>query len=161
MIQSRNINKRRNLLYKKYIKELSRYDSELKYFPGSEVIEWAKEYYEDKQNTSWIDIIQDDQIVGFLIITHKGGDCHPDCDHFIAQAYVLPEKRNQGLMTAAVTRYLQNNPGIYGYDVIIGNRYAKNYWKKYFTNFNAKYIPLKRYRSEELESKLELYGCIV
>ncbi len=154
-------NRTRQMLYRKYIKELSRYDHDLKYCPSTEVKDWAKDYYEDKKTTTWIDLMQDGSTVGFVIITHHGGDCHPDCDHYIAQTFVLTEHRHRGLATNAVRAYIREHPGKYGYDVIIGNEYAKQFWHKLFLEINAKPIQLCRTRDERTESKLEVFGYMV
>lgn len=145
-------------LYRKYIKELAKYDHELRYITPTEVNDWAKEYIEDKKYTTWIDLYHENKIIGFIIITHNGEDCHPDCDHFISQTYVLPEHRRNGYVTKTIIEYMKKYPGIYGYDVIIGNNKAKEFWTKLFDNIKANPVQLKRYRDEDIETKLDLFG---
>ena len=61
-------------------------------------------------------------------------------------------------MTTAVRYYVNANPGVYGYDVIKGNNYAKLFWIKVFEDIGAMPVALDRVRDKELEKKLDVYG---
>lgn len=147
-------------MYRNYIKELSKYDRDLKYNTAFEINEWARSYMEDEEigYATWIDITCEDNLAGFLIISHWGGDCHPDCDHYISQAYVLPQYRHRGLMSTAVTSYVNDHPGTYGLDVLEKNMQADKFWKELLSRLEIEMITLSPARSKEIESKYKVYG---
>lgn len=153
------MNNKRLELYNHYITELSAYNPELAKEKNSTINGWATSYIKEG---NWIDIVGDSgQLCGFLIISSLPEDCHPDCDWYICQAYVIPEYREQGFMTNAVFKFIRNNPGIYGFDILRGNDYAEKFWLNIFKKIRAEKVELSRLRANSLEDNLELYGFLV
>lgn len=146
-------------LYRNYVKELSEYDRELAKYTKNEIDEWARRYMYDPYS-AWIDIVVRDDLVGFVIISSTDGDCHPDCDFYINQAYIRPEYRNHGYMTGIVKNFINNNPGKYGYDVIVGNKKADRFWQDLFEDMGGIRVPLTRIRDTDIEKNLNVY-CYV
>lgn len=142
-----SIYEQKHNLYRDYCKELEQYkeksdtESEFQTDNHSNVDIWCDDYINDK-NCTWKNIFDDasGELAGFLIIGKGGSEKHPDADYGIAQAYVNPAFRNQGLMTKMIKEYLEKHKGIYSLLVINQNLYALSFWKKTFAN--AGYHPV-------------------
>ena len=91
----------------------------------------ALTFLQDFNNYTWIRLLERNKQVGFLIIG-SNQRCHPDCDYFIAQAYVLPKYRDQGRMTAAFKRFEAMHPGKYCMFILHENILARHFWRKTF-----------------------------
>lgn len=139
-------------LYKEYCLSLGQYDKRLLSADSNSI---AHEYYLDPQ-TEWIDIYDEDQPVGFLIICFHGGDCHPEADYCIAQAFILEEHRRKGLMFNTVSEFLQSHKGIYTLDIIKGNEQAEWFWDKVLEANGAEYIDLPEVRRKSVCGNLNM-----
>ena len=140
----------RTNLYKNYVKELSAYDDVLS--------EFDDDWLPDIGGVIWIDIYDESDIVGFLIIGKNENDCHPDCDYYICQSYVAPGHREKGLMSQTVSAFLSEHHGVYGYDVLKRNVYADTFWKNLFKRLGTIPVNLARIRDKKIEDKIFLYG---
>ncbi len=99
-------------------------------------------------NYTWIDLVKDKVLVGFVIIA-SGSECHPDCDFFLQDAYLIPDKRGKGDMTRALSMYINKNPGIYYLHVLEVNQNAKKFWEHLFADcLNATQIDKPLLRQE-------------
>ena len=139
-------------LYKEYCLSLGKYDKRLLTIDSDRIVH---EYYLDPR-AEWIDIYDNGEPVGFLIICLSGGDCHPDADYCIAQAFILEEHRRKGLMFNTVSEFLQSHKGIYTLDVIQGNEQAEWFWDKVLEANNAEYIYLPEVRRENICGNLNM-----
>lgn len=106
----------------------------------------------------WIDIVQGDELVGFLLICLAPNACI-GCDLAIEAAYVKPEFREQGLMTKAVTEYVTAHPSVWSLVVIRKNTYARKFWLNLFTNLGYKRIHTLRFE-DGLPDSEELFGFV-
>ena len=100
------------------------------------------EYYQEiisSDTVEWVEIRACDEPnpVGFLLIDH-GYNCHPDADYFIQETYVKPEYRNQGLMTTAVSKFIQEHGGTYCLFILNNNKNAYQFWHNLFAKLNYK-----------------------
>ena len=92
-------------LFAAYVKELNSFR------PGNEQTEGeareACDRYISCADCTWKNIFAPDtnELVGFLIFGKSGKEKHPDTDRAIAEAYVTPEYRRQGL-AKEICRYL-------------------------------------------------------
>lgn len=81
--------------------------------------------------THWIDIRKEKEIIGFLIIG-TAPNCHPDADFYIEEAYIIPDFRRKGYMSAAVSEFEKAHKGTYCLFVLNENTPAKLFWEKFF-----------------------------
>ena len=124
----------RHKLYSEYLEELEFIRGTPFSEPKEEQRQWCQDYL-DQPYYTWVDIKQKDKIIGFLIMgTYP--DCHPDCDYFICQSYVLPGYRGNGLMTKAVTSFIKEHKGYYCLMIIDRNVKAQRFWSRIFTDCN-------------------------
>ncbi len=124
----------RKSLYKDYLSEIEDIRGEKFSEPEEEKNAWCDDYM-IKSYYTWIDIRYLDQIVGFLIIGTRP-DCHPQCDYFIAQSYIRPGYRKRGLMTDAVTKYVDEHPGKYCMIILEKNTVAELFWSNLFKDLS-------------------------
>ena len=122
-------------LYNQYLREQEQYLGKFKE-TQDEQEQWALNQWHKKNHYDWLDIVADEEIIGFLVIGFdrdgKVYACHPECDYWIAQAYVLTEYRNNGYMTSRLTKYVNRHPGDYGMYIPVGNP-SKSFWLKRFS----------------------------
>ena len=123
----------------------AQYCGELNTFRGSDVEQQGMfemynncEEYFRASGCTWHDIWMDDQIVGFIIVGVQVPYCHPEADYSICEAYILPEYRKRGLMTAVVRSLVEDDPGRYSLLVLDGNKYAQAFWPKVFASMRYK-----------------------
>ena len=131
----------RHKLYADYVKELEKIRNLP--FPDSnaEKRKWCQDYL-DNSYYNWIDIRDNNsEIIGFLIIGTKP-DCHPDCDYFICQSYIIPENREHHFMTNTVYEFVTNHKGKYCLMILDSNEYANNFWFKLFKDLGCKPMAL-------------------
>lgn len=118
-------------LYQQYLKELG----EVRGFAFTESEEVQRGWCETYINTEgykWINIFNHEkEIVGFLILQTKKDPIYDS--HWILEAYVLPDYRNQGLMTRHALDYIRRHPGIYSYAYYSANHLAKQFWEHLFS----------------------------
>lgn len=96
--------------------------------------------YARSKNSVWGDIYAEggETVVGFLIIGHSP-NCHPDADFYIEEAYIKPEYRRQGYMSAAVSRFISEHQGTYCLFILNNNTAAQHFWPKLFAELG--YLP--------------------
>lgn len=96
-------------------------------------LELFQNYYAG-QGSKWIDIYDPKSgkdPVGFLVIGYPP-NCHPNVDFYIEEAYIRPKYRRRRLMSAAVTEFVQSNPGVYCLFIVRGNEAVYTFWKNVF-----------------------------
>lgn len=115
-------------LYRKYINEIDKIAG----FPKdtNENIDNQALSFLLNPDYQWITIFEKGKKIGFLIIGID--EHHPSCDYFIAQAYILPEYRNQGRMTQTFKEFEKTHSGKYSYFVIHNNHIAIKFWENLF-----------------------------
>ena len=137
--------RRKHALYQKYIRELDTFRDTPIQMPENEVRKTCEEYIQ-ASNSFWHNIYDpaSKKLVGFVIIGKEFPEKHPDSLRSVAQAYVLPEFRKKGLMTAVMSKYMKksNHKGIYSLLILEGNEYAKGFWKKFFEKEGYEEVPL-------------------
>lgn len=150
----------KHMLYQRYVSELNESFSDERYrIPEEDAREDCDEYICDKDAT-WKNIFSaDGKLVGFLIIGKGGDERHPDSIRSVAQAYVLPEYRRQGLMTAALADYESRHRGVWSLLVIWGNTAAKAFWEKRFAELGYTPVSLDTgYVRDDLRGEFCLLG---
>ena len=130
-------------LYIDYIKELNTFRKEGEpIMPESHAIA-VFDFYVNTKDAKWINIFADyGELAGFLIIGKHNKEVHKDADYAVAQAYIDPKYRHQGLMTDAVKDYVGRHPGVWSLLVMQRNDYAKEYWPNLFEKIGARSIPM-------------------
>ena len=131
-------------MYVDYCMELDRYDMDPEPRNYSKAIEYAMGYMDASdqgRGYRWLDIFHDDKPAGFLILgydlpVHGIG-------LYICEAYILPELRNRGLMTQAVTKRLLKGNKLY-LTIYDKNTDARQFWANLLKNAKAELV------SEEL-----------
>lgn len=126
----------KHALYRKYVNELDSFRETPLNLSDQECREICDRYIRTKVS-SWHNIFVPassgkSDLVGFLIIGKGYPEKHPDALRSVAQAYVLPEYRGKGLMTAAMKDYLTRHRGTYSLLILKGNEYAAGFWKRFF-----------------------------
>lgn len=121
----------------------------------------ASEYIRIKEGMTeeWIDIHADSMdpnspIVGFLIVGING-NCHPEADVFIEEAYIRPEYRHLGHMRKAIARLIKERPGKYCFFVLHQNALAKKVWPSIFDTLGYEPYPLE---GNPMPERCELHG---
>lgn len=73
--------------------------------------------------------------VGFLVVTASDDVTYPGCDIHISEAYVVPEHRGKGYMTAALRGLLEQS-GAEGVSMIVlnANDKAQRFWERFFSD---------------------------
>lgn len=141
-----SIYEEKHALYQKYIRELDTFRETPIQMPENEVRKICDEYI-NASNSSWKNIHDpvSKKLVGFVIIGKEFPEKHPDSLRSVAQAYVLPEFRKKGLMTAVMSKYMEksNHKGIYSLLILKGNEYAKGFWKRFFEREGYKEVSLE------------------
>ena len=129
-------------LFWAYVQELNTFR------PGNEETEEeAREVcdrYISSPDCTWKNIFAPDtqELVGFLILGKAGKEKHPDSGRAIAEAYVAPEYRGRGLMTAAIDDYESRHRCVYSLLVLKNNEKALRYWQKAFGKHHYRPIRL-------------------
>lgn len=142
----------RHELYSDYLKELEAIRGLP--FPDSPDDKWFWcQDYINSDYSNWIDIFSDGLQVGFLIID-TAPDCHPKCNYFIAQSFIMPEYRKKHLMTDAVQRFVTEHGGKYCLMIIDKNSYARDFWFKLFDSLGYESFPGTRVFPEARVSTL-------
>lgn len=132
----------RHKLYADYLSELEKIRGIPFTDSPDEKWSWCQDYI-TSPHSRWIDIEANGKIVGFLIID-SAPDCHPKCNYFIAQSFIMPEYRKKHLMTDAVQRFVTEHGGKYCLMIIDKNTYARNFWFKLFDSlgYESFYLPI-------------------
>ena len=120
-------------LYADYLRELDTFTRVPMNISAEESRKICDDYiYSAKSSWHNIKDPDSDELVGFLIIGKEVPEKHPDSIRSVAQAYVKPEFRKRGLMTAVMSDYMTRHKGVYSLLVIAGNTYAAEFWRNFF-----------------------------
>ena len=150
----------RYLLFYRYCQEMTKI-GELPFFDTQEEQEEAARSFIESPYALWIDLYDEDLIVGFLIIEF-GENTHPMTDYYIAQAYVTPEHRGKGIMKNAVQNFIKEHGGDYVLFVLLKNPNAEAFWRKIFAEMgyeeNAKLPVLKGTLDENVAKQIGFWN---
>lgn len=131
-------------LYREYVSELEALHGE-KIFRSDDEVRAAADHYIGAEHARWMNIFDSGKrMVGFLIIC-RPPECHEHADYYIAQAYVEPDSRAQGLMTARLNEYLEGHRGTYVLYVLTGNEIAAGFWDHFFDKAGYRHTDLREY----------------
>ena len=133
-------------MFRDYLQELQEIE-EYRYMSDEAILE---SYINARSGVTefWMDIYPDEadkcaarhtkhDIIGFWILG-KNGNCHPDADYFIAEAYIKPEYRREGIMSDRISDWIKkyrktgNRNGKFCLFVLSKNEVAKKFWKHVF-----------------------------
>lgn len=151
-------------LYEDKHKLFANYRKELDKFYGSESspdeVRKACDEYINSKKCTWKNIFDPDtnHLVGFLIIGKEPPERHYQTDRCIDEAYVLPEYRGRGLMTAQIKDYESRHRCRWGYFVVQGNEYAREYWEWIFREMEYRPVELDGTAVIDHDGLLELFG---
>ena len=130
-------------LYMDYIKVLNTYRRGGEPVMSQDDAKDICDFYVNTDDAKRINIFADDgELAGFLIIGKHNKEVHKDADYAVAQAYIDPKYRHQGLMTEAVEDYVGNHPGVWSLLVMQRNNYAKEFWPNLFEKLGGRSIPM-------------------
>lgn len=123
----------KHALYRKYVEELDKFRKKPLRLSEKECRQICDDYIQSK-NSSWHNIYDPESgdFVGFVIIGKNYPEKHRDSLRSVSQAYVLPQYRERGLMTAVMSDYLTRHRGTYSLLVLKENKYAAGFWKRFF-----------------------------
>ena len=125
---------KKEVLYSRYIDELSMYFSEPIDYNDDRIKETVSSYLKNKE-TKWTDIKQNGKTVGFLITSKARVNPHLD-GIYICDAYIIPESRHKRLMKTALEKELDGFHGIIYYEVQSGNLFGDKFWKTVMSEFH-------------------------
>lgn len=116
---------RKQTMYLEYLADIN--ESDLNY-DSLESKSSIVKYYDKNPDFTWIDLFSDDNMnpIGFIVIGQRSA-CHPNCDYYIADAFVNYKYRNRGIMTSLIKQLLKNNPKI-SMSISKGSSYGKSYF---------------------------------
>lgn len=114
-------------LYREYLKELTKYEPNIKndYLSWGS---WINSYLDADRDREceWNDIYsRDGQIVGFIIFSRNGIN---NSDYFIEQTYIKQAYRRQGIMRDVLARHFKVYRGTYTLEYILKNEPALSFW---------------------------------
>ena len=114
---------KKHALYRKYVEELDKFRKKPLRLSEKECRQICDDYIQSSG-----------ELVGFVIIGKNYPEKHRDSLRSVSQAYVLPQYRKRGLMTAVMSDYLTRprHKGVYSLLVLEGNRYAAGFWRRFF-----------------------------
>lgn len=144
----------RYYLYEYYLDELASIRGKEWEDTEEERKEWCTSYMRDTDYV-WIDIKSHNSVIGFLLVG-TGKDCHPDCNYFIAESFILPAYRKRGFMSSAVQSFVLEHPGKYCMLIIKKNDYAKEFWNRLFSKIGYESFDLRNV--VKLRCDIEQYG---
>lgn len=141
-------------MYMDYCQELEQYFANGEKMTRREQCLRADEYIHDRYSR----IILARPNIAFLIVTRKGGDCHPMADYTIAQLYVKPDFRRHGIAGDLVRNFVNSHGGTYAYDIINNNKPEEAFWKKLISENGWEDAELPEVRPEEVRPYWELHS---
>lgn len=149
----------KHALYRKYLDELDTFRENPERI-SDESCRKICDWYISSKKSSWHNIkdLDTDELVGFVIIGKEVPEKHPDSVRSVAQAYVLPEYRNKGLMTAVMSDYMTRHKGVYSLLVLKGNTYAAGFWKRFFEKEGYEEKKLRPINVLDDEAVMYAYG---
>lgn len=112
-------------MYRDYVTELGQYSVRIKYnlITSREI----NSIYNNELLMKFFVSNGEGEIVGFCLVGF-GDNTHTETDYYIAEFYILPEYRNNGIATAAVKELLSLFPGKYCYHILKENIIARQFW---------------------------------
>lgn len=116
-------------MYLEYMKHIQGLLGEI--FDGGQCLRQFEKLDEGWCNVQWVPVKLKSKEVGFFTV-YQAPNCHPDCDFYIEDSYVIPEARNQGLMQKAVQKFITENPGKYCLFIVDCNEPARHMWPAVF-----------------------------
>lgn len=127
-------------MFRDYLIELQKIE-EYKYMDDAEILDnFIKIRHGDVEH--WMDVYPDNanncaahrtkhDIIGFWILG-QNGNCHPDADYFIAETYIRPEYRREGIMSDRISDWIKTYGGKFCLFVLSKNEVAKKFWENVF-----------------------------
>lgn len=127
-------------MFRDYLIELQKIE-EYDYMDDAEILDnFIKMRCGDVEH--WMDVYPDNanncaahrtkhDIIGFWILG-QNGSCHPDADYFIAETYIRPEYRREGIMSDRISDWIKTYGGKFCLFVLSKNEVAKKFWKNVF-----------------------------
>lgn len=116
------------------MQELARLNPNLNAYTREALADYVRRYMEDPF-IQWLDVRLESgsfESIGFLIIS-SGEERLPNTDIYIQEAFILPEHRRRGIMSAAVSELLRDHPGhSISMHVLNANIYAMRFWLRLF-----------------------------
>lgn len=125
-------------MYLEYMKHIKGLLGEL--FDGGQCLRQFEKLDEGWCNVQWVPVKLKSKEVGFFTV-YQAPNCHPDCDFYIEDSYMMPEARNQGLMQKAVQKFVTENPGKYCLFIVDCNEPARHMWPAAFQKLG--YAPME------------------
>lgn len=122
-------------MFRDYLIELQKIE-EYKYMDDAEILDNFIKMRSGKTEY-WQDIYPDQSqrtkhdIIGFWILG-QNRNCHPDADYFIAETYIRPEYRREGIMSDRISDWIKTYGGKFCLFVLSKNEVAKKFWKNVF-----------------------------
>lgn len=83
-----------------------------------------------------------DRVIGFMAVG-TDPNCHPDCDFYIAETYVIPEERHNGYMRLLASDFITDNPGKYCMFILDRNERARVFWTQLFSSLGYEPMELR------------------
>lgn len=127
-------------MYIDYITELSEYSSRLSQLSTTEIKRDAIGYFEDGYYIPFI-IEQNTETIGFFVIGKKENK-HPDADNFLAEYYIIPKFRRQGIGKDIAKRILKQYGTKWSLFVLAENVQAYSFWESVINEIGS-FIELK------------------
>ena len=127
-------------MFRDYLIELQKIE-EYKYIDDAEILDnfikirhgdvghW-RDVYPDNANNCAAHRTKHD-IIGFWILG-QNRNCNPDADYFIAETYIRPEYRREGIMSDRISDWIKTHGGKFCLFVLSKNEVAKKFWKNVF-----------------------------
>lgn len=126
-------------MYLEYMKHIQGLLGEI--FDGGQCLRQFEKLDEGWCNVQWVPVKLKSKEVGFFTV-YQAPNCHPDCDFYIEDSYVIPEARNQGLMQKAVQKFITENPGKYCLFIVDCNEPARHMWPAVFQKLGYESLEL-------------------
>ena len=133
-------------MFRDYLLELQETEG-LTYMNDAQILD---NFIKIRSNTTeyWRDVYPDQSrrekqdIIGFWVLG-ANGNCHPDADYFIAEAYIKPEYRREGIMSDRISDWIKTYGGKFCLFVLSKNEIAKKFWNKLFADLDYEECELR------------------
>jgi len=120
--------------------------------------DWLCELVKNDKAEVHIITASDGEQIGFFVIGTKE-NCHPACEYYIQDCYVVQKYREKKVMTNALMEYVKEHKGKYCLFILNDNYIAHSFWKNFWKQSGAEPINLK-YITEPNDEDRQ-YGFIV
>ena len=147
-------------MFKDYIRELHGIEG-LREMTDAEILD---QYIKIRSgiNEAWADIYQEESprtdadLIGFWV--HGiNGNCHPDADEFIAEAYIRPEYRREGIMSETISNWIKTYGGKICLFALSKNEVAKKFWLSLFEKIGYEPYQLSKV-ADDMDGHLIQFG---